>query len=881
MQNKHSKYLFWRFKIPTSILAYCFSLILLKLVNCIDNVLTSTTVISSVISIVCPSSCYCDYNGEYVSCVGDGLYRFPMEIPNTTVRLELRNYLVNHLSSDDFTNLLNMEEIKIQQSRIETIDNGTFVPNTRLERLDLSQNLLTTLSSSVFDNLIRLRYLDLSSNSIEYVEEAFTNLAHLEQLNLRDNKLQELTINTFLGLHKVQYLNLDTNNISTIEVGTFQYLTNLAHLIISNNPLTTLSRLDFFGSRLQYIDISHVGLDRIPQSLTKFVRDLRLAKNNLTFISAGDFDSYPYLGLLVLDDNCVSEIENDALGRQEYLMRLWLNGNCLTKVPPNLPPSLLALYMEENKLTELSSYSFKGLIHLEQLFLQRNEIKFMTSCVFCDLVNLKSLDLQANQIENLTAGVFSNLTQLQTLDLSQNNLKFIDAHCFDNLPRLRTLQMSRVHSEVHLDIALFDPLQNLQTLEVYDSSILVHTIINSTRMLHGLRSIQELNVMHNRIVRLRSDFPSFFPSLKVIKLSGNAWHCDENIKWLANWIKQSNVQFYSSYNVRCASPEKILFKPLMMLTDSDFQTTTTEAITVSSTDVANFATAFVTSTVFTESSDISALEAATVKENSEFSSQVTSENFNSSNSHKNELVPTHPYEYRFIIDEKVNKSKNVISTFSTNVEDEVNVTDSGKNFAQNPSTTNIPTKIQHVTSQNNYTTKSATVMTSAVELFESKNDTEHSVFENISVPESMSPQRRVLSSRLRVAPQTAEKSGWDQTTMIVVSGTLSGGCVLFVIIALTAFTCFRLRHRYQPVKHKNMRRSSSISYYPQKDEVSIVTLTEGTVGLRTTSHLGLGNKLYYIMENGGGTPDPSTDALPDSQLQELLPHSSNDNALVY
>jgi len=58
-------------------------------------------------------------------------------------------------------------------------------------------------------------------------------------------------------------------------------------------------------------------------------------------------------------------------------------------------------------------------------------------------------------------------------------------------------------------------------------------------------------------------------------------------------------------------------------------------------------------------------------------------------------------------------------------------------------------------------------------------------------------------------------------------------------------------------------------------------LTEGTVGLRTSSHHGLGNKLYYIMENGGSTPETNADSLPDSQLQELLPQSSNDSAHVY
>ncbi|GFY37504.1 leucine-rich repeat-containing protein 15 [Trichonephila inaurata madagascariensis] len=839
---------------------------------------------------VCPSSCYCDDKGEYVSCVGDGLWRFPEDIPNSTIRLELRNYLINELLSQDLCELEALEELKLQQSHIETVDNATFASNPKLEGLDLSQNSLTSLSSSIFKDLPRLRHLDLSSNLIEFMEEAFVDLMNLEQLNLRDNRLPQLTTHSFVGLHKIQYLNLDANNISTIEVGTFQYLTNLAHLIISNNPLTTLSRLDFFGSRLQYIDISHVGLDRVPQSLTKFVRDLRLAKNNLTHISAGDFDSYPYLGLLVLDDNCVSEIENDALGRQEYLMRLWLNGNCLTKVPPNLPPSLLALYMEENKLTSLTSYSFKGLVHLEQLFLQRNEIRDLEPCAFCDLVNLKSLDLQANQIENLTIGVFSNLTQLETLDLSQNNLKVMDARCFDGLSRLTTLQMSRVHSSVLMDEAMFDPLHNLQTLEVYDSSLLVHTILNSTRMLHGLRKVQELNIMHNRIVKLRPDFSSFFPSLKLIKMSGNLWNCDQDIKWLVNWIKQSNVQFYSSFNIRCATPESVVFKPLMMLTDSDFETESTSA---SPTEIVTLAA---TTTQLTENRTTVDQLSIIFKETSSVPSSVStySENTRDTTSMEriistkptvsNAIPVTNPTEILESTTSSTYRTSETPFSDSTPTQNVLSPTSAfffkmrakyqtvqGKISTESPTTAETTTFHELLLEKRFPSTTSKNIRPSDVPgsfnvtAFARVSNSSFTEKQGLPIKSSQTPLRH--SSRLRVESDTH----YVDHTMIILA-ILAAGCFLLGIGAL--MVC-RLRHPYQPVK----QRRSSISYYPQKDEVSIVTLTEGTIGLRTSSHHGLGNKLYYIMENG--TSNPDRDTPPDSQLQELLPHSPVDSSRLY
>ncbi|XP_042896096.1 leucine-rich repeat-containing protein 15-like [Parasteatoda tepidariorum] len=780
----------------------------------------------------CPHSCYCDEKNEYVSCVGDGLQRYPEDVPETAVRLEIRNYVAPEISSKDFSHLLILEELKLQQSRIESIENSTFAMNGILGSLDLSQNALSILNAPIFRGLNYLRHLDLSSNFIDSSDDAFVDLMNLEQLNLRNNRLCSLTTHIFNGLHKVQYLNLDANNISSIEVGTFQYLTNLAHLIISNNPLATFSRLDFFGSRLQYIDISHVGLDRVPQSLTKFVRDLRLTKNNLTHISAGDFDSYPYLGLLVLDDNCVSEIENDALGRLEYLMRLWLNGNCLTKVPPNLPPSLTALYMEENKLTDLFSYSFKGLERLETLFLQRNEIRSVHPCAFCDLVNLKSLDLQANKIENLTNGAFMNLTQLETLDLSQNNLKVIESYAFSPLSRLSTLQMSRVPTVVEIGEGIFDSLHNLLILEVYDSLHLVHAIINSTRVLHGLHRVEELNIMHNSIVKLRSDFASFFPALKVIKISGNLWHCDESIKWLANWIKQSNVQFYSSYNIRCFTPSNIQFKPLMMLTDSDFDS----SAGTSKTKQENVLTSTMTIS-FPSPSIMTTL--TTLKESSEDDNITAIATTN--------VSTTIQYNNTDLDAKKPNVYDSTLFDTSEAVLNSTNFT-SGDEHVMLPRISDdsrVNSEMESLNSGNGSVHSHSFT-------YSSIHGSEKSVA-NIS-SDIVLLQRRMLSSRLTETPYS-----WDSAVTVVV---LSGGCFLLIVIAC------HLRIRQ---KHANVRRDS-ISYYPQKDEVSIVTDS-------ARGQCGLGSRLYFIKENSTNVVDSSNG---DSQLQELLlPNSSVENGYLY
>ncbi|XP_071523558.1 uncharacterized protein [Panulirus ornatus] len=524
----------------------------------------------------CPASCFCEEEAGYATCVGDGQWA-PPKLPPGLTRVELRGFLVPELGATQLRHLPGLRELQLNQCNLTRLYNDAFASLTDLDRLDLSENRLVVLGPDSFRGLRSLRHLDLSANQLSNLTQPFTHLPTLQHLNLRENTLTSLTQDTFQGLDRVQYVNLDANKILTVEVAAFQHLTSLAHLILSNNPLSSLATLDFFGSRLQYIDVSNIGIGRVPQALTQFVRDLRLAKNSIREIHRGDLDSYPYLGLLVLDDNGLEILEEDALGRHEYLARLWLNGNSLTNIPLSLPPALRALYIEENQIDALRDGDFRVQSNLEQMFLQRNHIATIAPCALCELTSLKTLDLQANRLNNLTGRVFARLSSLETLDLSQNPILTLDADIMTGLTSVRVLQMSRIHStSVEIPANFFDPLKGLQILEMYGSPQLVARLVNTTRMLHSLRGIRELNIMHNDLTSLRTDFPAFFPKLQVAKLSGNTWDCSRpgKVMWLKRWMTHSPVNFYRSYSVRCTTPESFGYKPIMLLEGSDFTAST-------------------------------------------------------------------------------------------------------------------------------------------------------------------------------------------------------------------------------------------------------------------------------------------------------------------
>lgn len=816
----------------------------------------------------CPSACFCDMSASYISCVGDGLWQVPPDIPAAVSRLELRNYIVTTLSGENIGYLSNLTELKLQQTQIQLIDNGTFENLSFLERLDLSQNIMENVSTATFLGLVSLKYLDLSSNRLACIVEAFTDLVNVEQLNLRDNEIPQLTRSSFTGLNKVQYLNLDSNRISSIDVGTFQYLINLVHLILSNNPLTTLTRLDFFSSRLLYIDASHVGLVQVPQSLTQVVRDLRLAKNNLTHIHLGDFDSYPHLGLLVLDDNYITDIENDALGRQESLLRLWLNGNQLRRVPANLPPTLRTLYIEENQLEVLPAYSFQGLTNVEQLFLQRNRLHTLAPCAFCDLTSLHSLDLQANQIENLTEGVFQNLSKLHLLDLSQNRLKNIYSGCFGGLDSLHTLKLSRLKTVTFFDESIFDPLKKLEVLEAYDSYGFTQQVVNSVRSLHGLRNLRELNIMHNNLVNLRSDFASFFPQLKIIKMSGNNWHCDKNILWLMHWIKRSEVQFYRSYSIRCATPENMQFKPIMMLEDSEFVVPTspsyrtyTESKQATSTSVPVFLVSFniTTTTAAATTKSVAALEnrpSVDVVNYTNIPNGEITKVGSTLTSYENEMLPSMTTERTPVVSAPTTTEavRRVLDRHSSVTKP---FTASITNVTSTTATAHLDRPVHDFASK-----AATTVVTAAVTSTKSVNA---SVLTNpLRAQSTFHPQLE-----LEIAPS-------HQHVILITALVITCGIAFLLLVSGTVLSAYRHRKLVLGGKVCPMRRSSSISYHPQKDEVSIVTVSEGTVGLKTATHHGLGNKLYFVMESTDKLCDPVKEAFPEMDYYDLIPEQIKD-----
>ncbi|CAH1773764.1 unnamed protein product, partial [Owenia fusiformis] len=283
---------------------------------------------------------------------------------------------------------------------------------------------------------------------------------------------------------------------------------------------------------------------------------LRYSKNNLTSVVATDFMPNSTLKKLNINENQVVWIDGDVFSRLPRLEELWLSKNRLINVPTNISASIEGVYLENNRIHNLGHGNFIHNANLKFLNLQQNNITNICHGTFSGLTSLITLDLGANYISDVKKCSFENLTNLEKLDLSRNPIRKMGTECFEPLSKLRTLQMSHVPTNARMYPDIFRGVRNLQYLDLYNSPSIAQGIVKSADYLDTLYSVRDLNLMYDGLQTLPEFFPSYFPNIQVVKLSGNPWRCDANILTLRNWIRnQTNVNFYLGNEIQCMTPE--------------------------------------------------------------------------------------------------------------------------------------------------------------------------------------------------------------------------------------------------------------------------------------------------------------------------------------
>ena len=198
--------------------------------------------IAKCLSVNCNNNvCECGGEGKktYIKC-NEKNRHFPglNEIPISTRAIYLKNNKIQHLPNENGERS-EMWIIDISGNKIRSIEGnqlGRMFP--KLSTLDLSRNIIQHLRSNSFINLKNLNHLNLASNQIGSIEESvFENLEKLHNLNLASNFIIILDFRWFKHLNSLNTISLTHNKIIRAVRLQNGWPRSLKHIHLNNNRI--------------------------------------------------------------------------------------------------------------------------------------------------------------------------------------------------------------------------------------------------------------------------------------------------------------------------------------------------------------------------------------------------------------------------------------------------------------------------------------------------------------------------------------------------------------------------------------------------------------------------------------------------------------------
>lgn len=520
----------------------------------------------------CPPQCRSCAGGT-ADCMGVGLRDIPRNFPSETVTIDLTDNQLTDIQQSDFPVQSNVQNLRLSRNGLSAIAPRTFSNMERLMSLDLSLNPITRVHDKSFEGLSKLRSLTLTNTKLRKLGKPFNEIPNVSSLYLGYNQLEQIEEDDFEMITRVRSIDLSANRIQSIHPRAFENLPYLRYLILKNNPIMEAKGLQFTSSMLQLLDFSQCNLVSVPGPMPSSVADFRLGNNEITEIKVTDFENITNLQLLTLIENKISKVEYMAFSTNINLQELWLNSNNLKMIPRGLPIRLEKLYMDQNEVHDIESGLFGKDANLETLSLNMNAVRQILSDSFSGLKNLTNILLKSNSIQEIRSGTFTDMLSLKKLDLSNNPLKKILPNAFNDLPSLQDLDMS-YQEQTNVSIAedFLNGIKTVQSLQFMNSPGLAKSFLDLVEKNRGFSfpSLKVVNLEYNELETLPSNLKDALVSLEMMTLDGNPLECDRRLLWLRNWMKKSEIKFYSFEAPKCSGPKEVNERDLESLKASEF-----------------------------------------------------------------------------------------------------------------------------------------------------------------------------------------------------------------------------------------------------------------------------------------------------------------------
>ncbi|KAJ8979500.1 hypothetical protein NQ317_007683 [Molorchus minor] len=261
-----------------------------------------------------------------------------------------------------------------------------YATSTPLDLLYVNNSTIGELKDNILVNL-KVQNIQLSGCKIKKIaSETFKGQEqYLKNLNLQENDLSEVPVDSFKKLRTLQLLDLSHNRITKVPDGAFENLKKLATLKLSDNNVTLEDEaLRGLEGCLKNLNLKGTRQKRVPKAIQgmKTLAFLDLSQNSLRELPGPNaeetFAGLDSLTALNLERNLIQALNEDAFyGVQRTLSSLSLLNNLLPDFPTaamNTLSELRVLDIGFNLLTELPIEAFKGNPSITLLALDGNPL---------------------------------------------------------------------------------------------------------------------------------------------------------------------------------------------------------------------------------------------------------------------------------------------------------------------------------------------------------------------------------------------------------------------------------------------------------------------------------------------------------------------------
>ncbi|CAG5135146.1 unnamed protein product [Candidula unifasciata] len=394
-----------------------------------------------------------------------------------------------------------LERLSIAFMNLTTID-ALFSDTTELplKFLNLSFNYITDLPAGLFANAKNIRVLDLSGNLISAITDGFSDLVHLEALNISSNRLESFQGQPVTHLSNLQTVDVSSNRLRDSSRVDFSSLEHLKHLNARNNYLNA-ANLPTGTSNLQHLDYSYNRISEFRGLEDATMLEIvDFSNNQLHTLPGLLFKGARYLKLVNFSSNHITTLDQGAF----------------------LPQSSIVIDLSYNFLRELQ---YSNLLATQRLYIRHNNLTDINSHAFYGMTGLAELDLSQNRLSSLHVDLLDHGNGLRHLNLSHNWLDNIDGFTlFRNLELLTTLDLGYNHIS-SLNESFFLPLYEVKTVSLRNN-------------------------------RLRNIIPDTFKELKVIEqldLSDNPFDCSCEGLDFRDWLKQTKLPILGLYDMNSSA----------------------------------------------------------------------------------------------------------------------------------------------------------------------------------------------------------------------------------------------------------------------------------------------------------------------------------------